>query len=79
MSLKLEPGGMVIGAYGTPSVFVANVLNEEQDEDVVLVLAGVHAAAQLIAARPQGGIQFGFLERHSLTRQSSHSRQGRKN
>src|ERR1019366_328682 len=77
MSLKLEPGGMVIGAYGTPSVFVANVLNEEQDEDVVLVLAGVHAATELVAARPQGGIQFGFLERHSLPRQSSHCPQDR--
>jgi hypothetical protein len=32
-------------------VFVADVLDEEEDEDVVFVLAGVHAAAEVVAAR----------------------------
>ena len=35
---------------GLAGVLVADVLDEQQDEDVVLVLAGVHAAAQLVAA-----------------------------
>src|ERR1039458_9866475 len=45
-------------------VFVADVFDEEEDEDVVLVLAGVHAAAQFVAAGPEGAVEFGFLERH---------------
>ena len=45
MSLKLAPLGMVIGGVGLTGVLVADVLDEEQDEDVVLVLAGIHAAA----------------------------------
>jgi hypothetical protein len=28
-------------------VFVADIFDEQQDEDVVLVLTGIHAAAQL--------------------------------
>ena len=49
---------------GLAGVLVADVLDEQQDEDVVLVLAGVHAAAQLVAAGPEGGVEFGFLEGH---------------
>ena len=49
---------------GLARVLVADVLDEEQDEDVVLVLAGVHAAAQLVAAGPERGIELGFLEGH---------------
>jgi hypothetical protein len=49
---------------GLAGVFVADVLDEQQDEDVILVLAGIHAAAQFIAARPEGGIEFGFLDGH---------------
>jgi len=40
--------------------------NEQQDEDVVLVLAGIHAAAQFVAALPEGGVEFGLLEGHIL-------------
>ena len=47
-------------------VLVADVLNEEQDEDIVLVLARIHAAAEFIATRPEGGIEFRFLKGHSL-------------
>ena len=53
MSLKLAPGGMVMGAYGIAGVLVADILDEEQDQDVVLVLAGIHAAAEFVAARPE--------------------------
>ncbi len=35
-------------------VLVADVFDEQQREDVVLVLAGIHPATQLIAARPKG-------------------------
>ena len=45
-------------------VFVADVFDEEQDEDVVLVLAGIHAATEFVAARPEGRVEFGFLDRH---------------
>jgi hypothetical protein len=41
---------------------VADVFDEE--EDVVLVLAGIHAAAQFIATGPEGAVEFGFLEGH---------------
>jgi hypothetical protein len=33
------------GRVGHAGVFVADVFDEEEDEDVVFVLAGVHAAA----------------------------------
>lgn len=47
-------------------VFVANVLDEQHHQHAVLVLAGAHAAAQFIAARPQGRIEFGFFDDHTL-------------
>jgi hypothetical protein len=50
MSLKLAPGGIVIGAWGLARVLVADVLDEQQDEDVILVLTGIHAAAKLVTA-----------------------------
>src|SRR5208283_784694 len=37
---------------GHASVFVTYVLDKQQDEDVVLVLAGIHAAAKFVAAGP---------------------------
>ena len=43
---------------------VADVFHEQQHEDVVLVLAGIHAAAQFVAACPEGRVEFGFLEGH---------------
>ncbi len=46
------------------AVFVGDVFDEEQEEDVVLVLAGIHAAAQRVAGGPDGGVEVGFLERH---------------
>lgn len=41
-----------------PRVLVADVLNEEQNENVILVLAGVHAAAQFVAVRPERAVEF---------------------
>ena len=66
----LEAGALRDGdrGVGLAGVFVADVLDEQQDEDVVLVLAGVHAAAQFVAAGPEGGVEFGFLEGHVYVR-----------
>lgn len=36
-----------------PGVFVADVFDEQHHQHIILVLAGIHAAAQFIAARPQ--------------------------
>src|SRR5690606_8636978 len=46
-------------------VFVRDVLDEQHEQHVVLVLGGVHAAAQGVAAGPDGGIEFGFLDGHA--------------
>src|SRR5206468_3297349 len=51
-------------SVGLARVLVADVLDEEQDEDVVLVLTGVHAAAKFVAAGPKRGIELGFLKGH---------------
>ena len=52
------------GGVGDAGVLVADVLDEEQDEDVVLVLAGVHAAAEFVATGPERAVEFRFLEGH---------------
>ena len=36
-----------------PCILVADVLDEQQNEDIVLVLTGVHASPQFVAARPK--------------------------
>ena len=41
--------GEIIGV----AVFVGDVLDEQHEQDVVLVLAGIHAAAQFIARGPK--------------------------
>ena len=66
MSLKLAPVGNGDRRVGHAGVFVADVLDEQQDQDVVLVLAGIHAAAQFVAARPEGAVEFGLLDRHAV-------------
>ena len=43
---------------------VGNVLHEQQHEDVVLVLRGVHPAPQRIALRPQRPVQLALLDGH---------------
>jgi len=48
---------------GLAGVFVTDVLDEQEDEDVILVLAGVHAAAQFIATGPERTVEFGLLNR----------------
>ncbi len=46
------------------AVLVGDVLDEQHEQDVVLVLAGIHAAAQFIAGGPEGGVEVGFLDGH---------------
>ena len=48
----LEAGAVRDGNAGERRAckLVDDVLDEEQDQDVVLVLAGVHTAAQLVTA-----------------------------
>jgi hypothetical protein len=66
MSAKLPPFGYIEKSVLLPGVFVGNVFHEQQDEYVVLVLRSVHAAAQLVAARPMRGIEFRFFDGHGI-------------
>ena len=54
------------GCVGSACVLVADILDEEQLEDLVLVLAGVHTSAELITARSEGAIEFPFC-RHAAS------------
>jgi hypothetical protein len=49
MSLKLALGNLD-RREGLAGVLVADVFDEQQHQHVVLVLAGIHAAAQFVAA-----------------------------
>ena len=44
---------------------VRDVLHEQQYQDVVLVLRGIHAATQFITTFPEGGVEFGFFDGHN--------------
>lgn len=46
------------------TVLVRYVLDEQKNENVVLVLGSVHAAAHLIAGFPKSAVEFGFLNCH---------------
>ena len=52
------------GEVAAVAVLVGDVFDEQHEQDVVLVLAGVHAATQLIAGSPDGGVEVGFLDGH---------------
>jgi len=52
------------GEVGAVAVLVGDVLDEQHEQNVVLVLAGIHAAAQFVARRPERGVQVGFLDSH---------------
>ena len=54
------------GKVAAVAVLVGDVLDEQHEQDVVLVLACIHAAAEFIAGRPEGGVKVGFLDCHSL-------------
>lgn len=52
------------GELRAVAVLVGDVLDEEHEQNVVLVLTRVHAAAEFIARLPDGGIEIGFLDGH---------------
>ncbi len=62
MSANLGAGRDGDWGVGLAGVFVADVFHEQQDEDVILVLTGVHAAAERVAALPKGAVEFGFFQ-----------------
>ncbi len=45
-------------------LFVGDVLDEQEYQHVIFVLAGVHSSAQRITTCPKGGIEFRFLNSH---------------
>ena len=50
-----------------PGIFVGYIFHEQKGQDVVFVLRGVHAAAQLVATGPKSCIKFSFLDGHATT------------
>ena len=48
------------------AVFVADVFDEQHEQHVVLVLAGIHAAAQFVARGPDGAVEVGLFD-HAAT------------
>ena len=54
------------GGVFLPGVFVADVFQEQEDEHVILVLGGIHAAPEFVTGLPEGGVEFGFLEGHGV-------------
>ena len=66
MSLKLAPSGIVDRGVRRAGVFVADIFDEQQHQDVIFVLRGVHAATQFVAARPQRAVELALLNRHAM-------------
>ena len=55
---KAAAGWNLDQRIGLAGISVGDVFDEEQDEDVILVLRGVHPAAQFVAAFPEGTVEF---------------------
>src|SRR6185312_12766329 len=53
-----------------PAVLVADVLDEEQHQHVVLVLTRVHPPAERVTTGPERGVELGLLEGHGRLRVS---------
>ena len=58
-------GGNIDQGIGVAGILVGKLFNEQQDQHVVLVLARIHAAAQFVAAFPERGVEFRFLDGHA--------------
>ena len=59
LGVELEP---LLGHEVAGPALVLGLKQHEQD--VVIVLGGIHAAAQLVARGPEGGVEVGFLDGH---------------
>ena len=57
------------------TVLVGDVFDEQHEQDVILVLAGIHAAPEFIARGPEGGVKVGFFNGHE-SRKSVRGRAG---
>ena len=62
MSAKLAPAGGIDWGIVLASVLVVDVLHEQQH--IVLVLDGSHAASQFIAGLSKGRLVVGFFDCH---------------
>ena len=62
--LKVAALGYSYEQAGAGVILVADKFQEEDHEHVVLVLRGVHAAAQVVAALPERAIELAFLDGH---------------
>ena len=51
--------------FGVP-IFIGNIFYEQHKQHIVLVLAGIHATAQLITGGPERGVEVGLLDRHGV-------------
>jgi len=47
-----------------PAKWSLTYFTKQPKEDVVLILAGIHAAAKLVATLPKRGIELGFFDGH---------------
>lgn len=56
---------------GAGRVLVSDVLDEEQHQHIILVLAGVYATAQFVSALPERAVEFRLLEGHPVNLMSS--------
>lgn len=61
---KAGTGRHLDGRKRLVGVFVADILDEQHDQHVVLVLAGIHAAAQGVTGGPERRVKLGFLDGH---------------
>ena len=45
-------------------ILIADVLDEQQHQHIILILRCIHPAAQFVAALPEGGVEFRFFDWH---------------
>ncbi|MNO68732.1 hypothetical protein D3C76_595710 [compost metagenome] len=62
--VKARPGWYLDHGVRVALGLVGDVFHKQQGQHIVLVLGGIHPAAQLIAAGPEGGVEFVLLDSH---------------
>ena len=53
-----------------PGIFIRDIFHKQQRQDVVFILRGIHPAAELVAALPEGGIKLRFFKCHVVSFQT---------